>query len=91
MGAMVARYLKVFKVANHAWFYIHVACQVTAYGVGIAGWATGLKLRSDSEGIKYTTHRNIGITLFTLGTLPYRYNTPQNFIYILFTNSLIMY
>ncbi|XP_076919307.1 cytochrome b561 and DOMON domain-containing protein At5g35735-like [Bidens hawaiensis] len=69
MGAMVARYLKVFKVANPAWFYIHVACQVTAYGVGIAGWATGLKLGSDSEGIKYTTHRNIGITLFALGTL----------------------
>ncbi|KAK9074087.1 hypothetical protein SSX86_006684 [Deinandra increscens subsp. villosa] len=69
MGAMVARYLKVFKVAHPAWFYIHVACQVTAYGVGIAGWATGLKLGSDSVGIKYTTHRNIGITLFVFATL----------------------
>ncbi|KAI3804905.1 hypothetical protein L1987_26784 [Smallanthus sonchifolius] len=69
MGAMVARYLKVFKVAHPAWFYIHVACQATAYGVGVAGWGTGLKLGSDSEGIKYTTHRNIGITLFVLGTL----------------------
>ncbi|KAI3703977.1 hypothetical protein L1987_74178 [Smallanthus sonchifolius] len=69
MGAMVARYLKVFKMAHPAWFYIHVACQVTAYGVGVAGWATGLKLGSDSEGLKYTTHRNIGITLFVFGTL----------------------
>ncbi|KAK1418161.1 hypothetical protein QVD17_27300 [Tagetes erecta] len=69
MGAMIARYLKVFKVAHPAWFYIHVVCQVTAYGVGVAGWATGLKLGSDSVGIKYTTHRNIGIALFTLGTL----------------------
>ncbi|XP_076942019.1 cytochrome b561 and DOMON domain-containing protein At5g35735-like [Bidens hawaiensis] len=69
MGAMIARYLKVFKVAHPAWFYIHVACQVTAYGVGVAGWGTGIKLGSDSEGIKYTTHRNIGITLFALGTL----------------------
>ncbi|KAI3828080.1 hypothetical protein L1987_02177 [Smallanthus sonchifolius] len=68
-GAMVARYLKVFKVAHPAWFYIHVACQVTAYGVGVAGWATGLKLGSDSESLKYTTHLNIGITLFVFGTL----------------------
>ncbi|MFS7921862.1 putative cytochrome b561 and DOMON domain-containing protein [Helianthus anomalus] len=69
MGAMVARYLRVFKVAHPAWFYIHVAIQATAYGVGVAGWGTGLKLGSDSEGIKYTTHRNIGITLFAFGTL----------------------
>ncbi|KAK9077395.1 hypothetical protein SSX86_005732 [Deinandra increscens subsp. villosa] len=69
MGAMFARYLKVFKVAHPAWFYIHIACQVTAYGVGVAGWATGLKLGSDSKTLKYTTHRNIGITLFALGTL----------------------
>ncbi|XP_071730041.1 cytochrome b561 and DOMON domain-containing protein At5g35735-like [Rutidosis leptorrhynchoides] len=69
MGAMIARYLKVFKVAHPAWFYIHIACQITAYGVGVAGWGTGLKLGSDSVGIKYNTHRNIGITLFALGTL----------------------
>ncbi|KAJ9551683.1 hypothetical protein OSB04_015728 [Centaurea solstitialis] len=69
MGAMVARYLKVFKVAHPAWFYIHIAIQVTAYGLGVSGWGTGLKLGSDSVGIKYTTHRNIGITLFVLGTL----------------------
>ncbi|XP_023770087.1 cytochrome b561 and DOMON domain-containing protein At5g35735 [Lactuca sativa] len=69
MGAMAARYLKVFKSANPAWFYIHVTCQASAYIVGVAGWATGLKLGSDSVGIKYNTHRNIGIALFALGTL----------------------
>nr|XP_043629448.1 cytochrome b561 and DOMON domain-containing protein At5g35735-like [Erigeron canadensis] len=69
MGAMIARYVKVFKVANPAWFYLHITCQVIAYGVGVAGWGTGLKLGSDSEGLKYTSHRNIGITLFALGTL----------------------
>ncbi|PWA47848.1 cytochrome b561 and DOMON domain-containing protein [Artemisia annua] len=69
MGAMTARYLKVFKVANPAWFYIHAACQTSAYAVGVAGWATGLKLGSDSAGITHTSHRNIGIILFTLGTL----------------------
>ncbi|GER54067.1 auxin-responsive family protein [Striga asiatica] len=69
IGAMTARYLKVFKVGNPAWFYLHVTCQATAYVVGVAGWATGLKLGSDSPGIERTTHRNIGITLFVLGTL----------------------
>ncbi|GKB07867.1 cytochrome b561 and DOMON domain-containing protein-like protein [Tanacetum coccineum] len=69
MGAMTARYLKVFKVANPAWFYIHAACQTSAYIVGVAGWATGLKLGGDSVGITHESHRNIGITLFTLGTL----------------------
>ncbi|KAD1228669.1 hypothetical protein E3N88_43124 [Mikania micrantha] len=69
MGAMAARYLKVFTVANPAWFYIHVATQTSAYIVGVAGWATGLKLGSDSTGITYDTHRNIGIILFSLATL----------------------
>ncbi|XP_021831659.1 cytochrome b561 and DOMON domain-containing protein At5g47530 [Prunus avium] len=68
-GAMVARYLKVFKSADPAWFYLHATCQTAAYVVGVAGWATGLKLGSDSRGIQYNTHRNIGITLFCLGTL----------------------
>lgn len=68
-GAMVARYLKVFKSADPAWFYLHATCQTSAYVVGVAGWATGLKLGSDSTGIQYDTHRNIGITLFCLGTL----------------------
>ncbi|KAM7498408.1 hypothetical protein LguiA_022822 [Lonicera macranthoides] len=69
LGAIAARYLKVFKSADPAWFYIHVVCQCSAYIVGVAGWATGLKLGSDSTGIQYNTHRNIGITLFCLGTL----------------------
>ncbi|KAL0307329.1 UNVERIFIED_CONTAM: cytochrome and DOMON domain-containing protein [Sesamum radiatum] len=69
LGAMAARYLKVFKAANPAWFYLHVTCQASAYIVGVAGWGTGLKLGSDSPGVERTTHRNIGITLFALGTL----------------------
>uniref|UniRef100_A0A0C9S502 Cytochrome b561 and DOMON domain-containing protein n=1 Tax=Wollemia nobilis TaxID=56998 RepID=A0A0C9S502_9CONI len=69
MGAMVARYLKVFNVANPAWFYIHVATQTSAYIVGVAGWATGLKLGSDSAGITHQSHRNIGIILFSFATL----------------------
>ncbi|XP_072999234.1 cytochrome b561 and DOMON domain-containing protein At3g25290-like [Typha latifolia] len=69
MGGIIARYLKAFKSADPAWFYLHVSCQLIGYGVGVAGWATGLKLGSQSKGITYTTHRNIGIALFSLATL----------------------
>ncbi|XP_074586205.1 cytochrome b561 and DOMON domain-containing protein At4g12980-like [Curcuma longa] len=68
-GAIFARYLKTFKSADPAWFYLHVTCQIIGYGVGVGGWATGLNLGSKSKGIQYTTHRNIGISLFSLATL----------------------
>ncbi|XP_009412722.2 cytochrome b561 and DOMON domain-containing protein At4g12980 [Musa acuminata AAA Group] len=69
IGAIFARYLKTFKSADPAWFYLHVTCQIIGYGVGVGGWATGLNLGSKSKGIQYTTHRNIGIALFSLATL----------------------
>ncbi|XAR68164.1 hypothetical protein NMG60_11003200 [Bertholletia excelsa] len=68
IGVTIARYLKVFKSADPAWFYLHVACQSSAYIIGVAGWGTGMKLGADS-GVEHKTHRNIGITLFCLGTL----------------------
>ncbi|KAJ4835288.1 hypothetical protein Tsubulata_048874 [Turnera subulata] len=69
IGAITARYLKVFKAADPAWYYLHISCQVIAYALGVAGWGTGLKLGSDSPGIKYSKHRNIGIALFSMATL----------------------
>uniref|UniRef100_A0A6N2KEU0 Cytochrome b561 and DOMON domain-containing protein n=1 Tax=Salix viminalis TaxID=40686 RepID=A0A6N2KEU0_SALVM len=69
IGALIARYLKVFKSATHAVFYLHVSCQSIAYIVGVAGWGTGLKLGSESASIQYDAHRTIGIILFCLGTL----------------------
>ncbi|KAE8689668.1 Cytochrome b561 and DOMON domain-containing protein [Hibiscus syriacus] len=71
LGAMIARYLKVFKSADPAWFYLHASCQFSAYVIGVAGWGTGLKLGSESPGIQYNAHRTIGIILFCLGTLQY--------------------
>ncbi|XP_010046008.2 cytochrome b561 and DOMON domain-containing protein At5g35735 [Eucalyptus grandis] len=68
MGALIARYLKVFQSADPAWFYLHISCQASAYAVGVAGWATGLKLGSDSS-VDHKVHGNIGIALFVLGTL----------------------
>ncbi|KAL6900755.1 hypothetical protein ACP4OV_005431 [Aristida adscensionis] len=69
MGAVIARYLKTFKSADPAWFYLHVACQLIGYGVGVSGWATGIHLGNLSKGITYSLHRNIGIAVFALGTL----------------------
>ncbi|KAH7546755.1 hypothetical protein FEM48_Zijuj01G0235100 [Ziziphus jujuba var. spinosa] len=69
IGAMVARYVKVFEVANPAWFYIHVTCQCSAYLIGVAGWGTGVWLGAKSSGIQYKAHKCIGITLFCLATL----------------------
>ena len=69
MGGIVARYLKTFKSADPAWFYLHVACQLIGYAVGVSGWATGIHLGNLSKGITYSLHRNIGIAVFALGTL----------------------
>ncbi|CAN8324132.1 unnamed protein product [Cochlearia groenlandica] len=69
IGAMIARYVRVFESADPAWFYLHVSCQFSAYVIGVAGWATGLKLGSESKGIRYNSHRNIGSALFAMATL----------------------
>ncbi|TXG55480.1 hypothetical protein EZV62_020736 [Acer yangbiense] len=69
LGAMIARYLKLFKSANPAWFYIHVVCQCSAYVIGVAGWATGVKLGIDNAVTWSEGHRNIGMALFSLATL----------------------
>lgn len=68
-GAMLARYLKLSKRADPAWFILHVMCQTSAYIVGVAGWATGLKLGGESDGVEHTFHRRIGMALFCLGTM----------------------
>ncbi|GFP99818.1 cytochrome b561 and DOMON domain-containing protein at5g47530 [Phtheirospermum japonicum] len=69
VGAVFARYLKVFPSTDPAWFYLHATCQTTAYITGVIGWATGLRLGSESVGVQYTSHRFISIALFCLGTL----------------------
>ncbi|AED95529.1 Cytochrome b561 and DOMON domain-containing protein [Arabidopsis thaliana] len=69
IGAIIARYLKVSKSADPAWFYLHVFCQSSAYIIGVAGWATGLKLGNESAGIQFTFHRAVGIALFCLATI----------------------
>ncbi|MFS7904952.1 putative cytochrome b561 and DOMON domain-containing protein [Helianthus anomalus] len=69
LGAIMARYVRVFQSLDPAWFYLHVTCQTSAYIIGVAGWATGIRLGSQSPGIQFTTHRIIGIILFCMATL----------------------
>ncbi|CAM8998295.1 unnamed protein product [Rhodiola kirilowii] len=69
IGFLIARYLKVAKSADPAWFYLHASCQSVAYIIGIAGFATGIKLGNESIGVINTHHRNIGIALVVLATL----------------------
>ncbi|PON43082.1 Cytochrome b561 and DOMON domain-containing protein [Trema orientale] len=68
-GVIIARYLRTFESADPAWFYLHAFCQTSSYAVGVAGWATGIKLGSESKGVQWTGHRNIGIALFALATI----------------------
>ncbi|KAA0026084.1 hypothetical protein IC582_002185 [Cucumis melo] len=69
IGVVMARYLRVFPSADPAWFYLHISCQISAYAIGVAGWGTGMKLGSESEGFVAYDHRNIGIALFSMATL----------------------
>lgn len=69
IGIMFARYLRQFESADPAWFYLHAFCQTAGYALGVAGWATGLKLGSYSKGVVYNQHRSIGMAIFAFGTL----------------------
>ncbi|KAH9321184.1 hypothetical protein KI387_015823, partial [Taxus chinensis] len=69
LGVITARYLGQFESLNPAWFYIHVVLQMTGYSMGVAGWAIGLRLGKLSQGISHDFHRNLGIVMFTLGSL----------------------
>jgi hypothetical protein len=65
----MARYVKAFPNADPAWFYLHVGCQLSAYVIGVAGWGSGMKLGSESDGITFSNHRNVGIIVFCLATI----------------------
>ncbi|WOL15565.1 cytochrome b561 and DOMON domain-containing protein [Canna indica] len=76
-GQLFARYLKTFKSADPAWFYLHVACQVSGYIVGVAGWGTGLAFalflrpKPDHKYRFYWNvyHHLVGYTVIVLGII----------------------
>lgn len=68
LGVVIARYIKLFKTTDSAWFHIHVICQSLGYIVGIMGWTTGLNLGVQLSGFNQKAHGYIGICLFCLAT-----------------------
>ncbi|KAG0557186.1 hypothetical protein KC19_11G108400 [Ceratodon purpureus] len=68
IGVMSARYLRMFAWADPLWFYMHIACQLTGYTLGVVGWGLGLQLQKYATPIKYY-HRNLGIAIFVFATL----------------------
>lgn len=68
VGGMFARYLRPLPSADPAWFYLHVCWQTLGYGLGVIGWALGMRL-SRLSSLIHRSHQNIGISLFVLATL----------------------
>ncbi|KAJ4833481.1 hypothetical protein Tsubulata_008073 [Turnera subulata] len=74
IGAILARYLKVFKSVkvfsvHPAWYDLHRACQIIAFCLGVAGWGIGIKLGSVSRGINFSKHKKIGIALLCMAAV----------------------
>ncbi|KAG0578667.1 hypothetical protein M758_4G037300 [Ceratodon purpureus] len=66
IGAMVARYGRGF---DPAWFYTHIAFQITGFACIIAGVATGVELTKDIQPKQLNGHRGLGIFIFALAIL----------------------
>lgn len=77
-GALIARYLRVFKPADPTWFYLHITFQSSGYIIGMSGFATDLKYGMDSPSITFTNHRTIAIVVAFLGTLQVLQKTPPH-------------
>ncbi|KAF5206496.1 Cytochrome b561 and domon domain-containing protein [Thalictrum thalictroides] len=68
-GALTARYLRHFEAVGVYWFYIHTGVQLTAFLLGIVGFALGIRLGNLSPGVTFGLHRKLGFAVFCLGSL----------------------
>ncbi|KAJ4815263.1 Cytochrome b561 and DOMON domain-containing protein [Rhynchospora pubera] len=69
VGVLKARYIKSLNPSSPAWFHVHKTCQSIGYIIGVAGFALGLKLGSESKGITHHGHRIMAIVLFCFATI----------------------
>ncbi|XP_031475461.1 cytochrome b561 and DOMON domain-containing protein At3g25290-like [Nymphaea colorata] len=67
IGAMLARYLKIYKPENQAWYYAHISCQLFAYSIGTIGFFTGFQLRDPATAVN-SGHRIVAYILFLLSS-----------------------
>jgi hypothetical protein len=76
-GAIIARYCRQW---DPAWFYLHITFQILGFIFILAGLITGSKMYGRLKGLpKLSSHRALGIFLFTLACL--------QVIYFLWMNS----
>ncbi|XP_042490588.1 cytochrome b561 and DOMON domain-containing protein At2g04850 [Macadamia integrifolia] len=69
VGAVTARYLRHINALGPAWFYAHAGTQLSAFLIGTAGFAIGVRLGDLSPGVEYGIHRKLGFAAFSLGSL----------------------
>lgn len=69
VGIIFPRYFRKFPFAYERWFRGHLTCQLLAFVIGTIGWALGISLGGASKNYTFTTHRIIGITIYSLATL----------------------
>lgn len=68
-GAIAARYLRSYPKKVARWGAFHIGCQSAGYILGSIGWGIGLWLGQASEYYTFTTHRILGIMIFTFATI----------------------
>ncbi|KAJ4982222.1 hypothetical protein NE237_033059 [Protea cynaroides] len=69
LGVVTARYLRHIQALGPVWFYAHAGTQLSAFLIGTAGFAIGVRLGELSPGVEYGIHRKLGFGAFCLGSL----------------------
>ncbi|KAJ7963770.1 Cytochrome b561 and DOMON domain-containing protein [Quillaja saponaria] len=69
IGVIIARYMRVYPIKSERWFSLHLACQISGYILGTAGWALGLWLGHASRYYEFYIHRIFAIFIFTFTTI----------------------
>lgn len=65
IGAIVARHMKQWD----AWFYTHIALQITGFLLGLTGIICGLVLKNRTSANNVAAHASLGITILVMGIL----------------------
>lgn len=91
LGVLIARYIKSLDPSSPAWFHGHRICQSIGYVLGAVGFALGLKLGNESEGITHQSHRAMAIAVFCLSTFQVCFSSYSQYISILTSFQLYFY
>ncbi|WCJ37200.1 Cytochrome b561 and DOMON domain-containing protein At5g35735 [Euphorbia peplus] len=65
LGLILGSYVKLCL----GLYYFRAFWRWATYAIGVAGWATGMKLGHQSLSLTHSSHRIIGILIFCFGTM----------------------